>query len=542
MKFEKCCYIKKVVAILLIIAIFIPQVSYASSTMKVNQRVNYTQSVIKKRNDIKIEKIVINADKLVANSTKRKIIEDNTKYLQQYIDEISKCGGGTVKIPKGTYYFASAGVQRESVSECVIKCKNNVTIEGAGTSGSLSTILKPYAPSNKLPVDMFYFNNYAESGAKDKTYLENADFKNFIVDGINATSTTYTSAGKAFMINLLKNCDWENVIVKNTDGTGIGVDCPINCTINNCVVINCGKGGYIFERNNYVEAPGASGIGIGTGFSNQESMYINNCIVEDNFKYGIFFEHQGRFSQDYTATDAKGFVVFNCTAKGNRYDFGGERANDVTYKNCISKNDSVTISSIHFGNMSRETNIVNCSVEKKFSDVTDKSIYYYKPVYWALNNSITEGTSKTTFSPNKEITRAEAVEFIWRMAGRPGKVMLNSENPNTGFADVSSDNPYADAIKWAREAGVISASNTFSPNDGCTRAQFVTMLWRYAGKPKVPNTNSFNDVAKGAYYEDAVNWVVRRGIVNGKSANVFAPNDVATRAEIITFLYRYNNK
>lgn len=535
MKFEKSCYIKKVVAILLIIAMFIPQVSYAASTKKLNQRVT------KIRDDVKLEKIVIKANKLVANSTKRKIIENNTKYLQQYIDEISNCGGGTVKIPRGTYYFASAGVQRDGVSECVIKCKNNVTIEGAGTSGSLSTILKPYAPSNNLPVDMFYYNNYAESGTIDKTYLENADFKNFIVDGINATSTTYTSAGKAFMINLLKNCDWENVIVKNTDGTGIGVDCPINCTINNCVVINCGKGGYIFERNNYVEAPGASGIGIGTGFSNQESMYINNCRVEDNFKYGIFFEHQGRFSPDYTATDAKGFVASNCTAKGNRYDFGGERANDVTYKNCVSQNDSDTISSIHFGNMSRETNIINCRVEKKFEDVMDKSAYYYKPVYWALNNSITEGTSKTTFSPNKKITRADAVVLIWRMAGRPGKVMLNSEKLDTGFEDVSSDASYADAIKWAREAGVISASNTFSPNNGCTRAQFVTMLWRYAGKPNVSNENNFNDVEDGAYYEDAVNWVVRNGIVNGKSANIFAPNDVATRAEIITFLYRYNN-
>lgn len=533
---------KTIISLILLTVVIISTLNISFVSINTSNTATISSRTASEQASSEYQGLIITASKLVANSTKATTIANNTKYLQQYIDQASDAGGGMVKIPKGTYYFASAGVQRENVSECVIKCRNNVIVEGAGSNERTGTILKPYAPSNYLPVDMFYFNNYAESNSVDTTYLENADFRNFVVDGINAVASTYTSAGKAFMINLLKDCDWENVVVKNTDGTGIGVDCPINCTINNCVAINCGKGGYIHEKNNNTEAPGASGIGIGTGFSNKESMYITNCRVEGNYKYGIFFEHQGRFSKYYTATDAVGFIASNCISKGNRYDFGGERANDVTYENCISKQDNSNTTAIHFGNMSRDTHIVNCKVERQFTDVLNSSLYYYEPVYWALNNSITDGTSKTQFSPTQNLTRAQAIMLIWRMAERPGEVMLNSKTIETGYKDVSSNAIYADAVKWAKDEGIISESANFLPHDGCTRAQFVTMLWRYAGKPKVTTGNNFKDVTKGTYYEDAVNWAVSKGILNGKDNNTFGTNDVCLRAEAVTFLYRFNNK
>ena len=132
--------------------------------------------------DIKYRGLTIIAEALIANSKEDMDIKNNTLFLQQYIDKVSNEGGGIVKIPLGIYYFASSGVTRAGLSECVIKCKNNVLIEGSGVEETTGTILKPYAPSNNLPVDMFYYNNYAETDGLDCTFLKNADFKNFVID------------------------------------------------------------------------------------------------------------------------------------------------------------------------------------------------------------------------------------------------------------------------------------------------------------------------------------------------------------------------
>lgn len=490
-------------------------------------------------------KKIYSANNLYENTKNAERIKYNTKYLQELIDKASNEGGGVIKIPKGTYYFASSGIQRENVSECVIKCRDNVTIEGEGTEEGNDTVLKPYAKSNELPVDMFYYNNYAETDGKDTTFLKNADFKNFIIDGEDAYSTQYNSAGKGFMINLFENCDFENIIVKNTDGTGFGIDCPINSTIKNCVAINCGKGGNLYEANQSYEAPGASGFGIGTGYSNKESLHISNCRAEGNYKFGFFFEHQGRFTDKYKASDADGFVVSNCIAKGNRYDFGGNRANDVTYENCMSQLDLRNTMPINFENMCRDIYMINCKVENKFTDVTNSSNYYYEPVYWAYNNGITNGTSDTTFSPYENITRAQAVVLIWRSAGRPGDVVYRSgETLNKKFenlySDVKSTASYVDAVKWAKEEEVISAeTDTFLPNNACTRAEFITMLWRYAGEPKVEKNSNFIDVEKGSYYEDAVNWAVQANILQGTTNITCSPNKECKRADAVTLLYRY---
>ena len=87
---------------------------------------------------------------------------------------------------------------------------------------------------------MFYYNKIRELGAQPK-YLVNADFKDFTINGEEAECYYlddngeriyhYTTSGKGFMINLFKDCDWENVAVLLTDGTGFGMDCPINCTV-----------------------------------------------------------------------------------------------------------------------------------------------------------------------------------------------------------------------------------------------------------------------------------------------------------------------
>ena len=170
------------------------------------------------------------------------------------------------------------------------------------------------------------------------------------------------------------------------------------------------------------------------------------------------------------------------------------------------------------------------------------SDYFYDSVKWAVNNNITKGTSATTFSPNNTCTRAEIVTFLWRDAGSPMPTI--TRNP---FTDVkySVGSDFYNAILWASQNGIAAGTSTttFAPNDNCTRAQIVTFLWRYAKKPLGYYTNPFNDVNKTEYaaYYDAILWAAGKGIATGNTPKTFNPDGTCTRAEAVTFLYRYES-
>lgn len=112
-----------------------------------------------------------------------------------------------------------------------------------------------------------------------------------------------------------------------------------------------------------------------------------------------------------------------------------------------------------------------------------------------------------------------------------------------GFTDISSDKYYFDAINWAVGSGITlgTTESTFSPNDVCTRAQIVTFLWRAAGRP-VYNDGvlQFVDVPQSAYYYNAVKWAERNNITEGTDSTHFSPNATCTRAQIVTLLMRAN--
>ena len=112
--------------------------------------------------------------------------------------------------------------------------------------------------------------------------------------------------------------------------------------------------------------------------------------------------------------------------------------------------------------------------------------------------------------------------------------------PEKLFADVSAEEYYYEAVKWASENGVTGGigENFFGANLPCTRAQIVTFLWRAAGSPEPKGMSGFVDVSADAYYAKAVAWAVEQGIVSGTSATTFNPDAVCTRAQSVAFLYR----
>ena len=164
--------------------------------------------------------------------------------------------------------------------------------------------------------------------------------------------------------------------------------------------------------------------------------------------------------------------------------------------------------------------------------------YYYEAVKWAAEKGITGGVGNGLFGPNDPCTRAQIVTFLWRAAGSPAPKSMNS------FADVPADAYYAKAVAWAVENGITSGtgSGKFSPDAACTRAQCVTFLYRAAGSPAVSGSPAFSDVASDAYYAKAVKWAQANGITTGIGGGLFGSNDNCTRAQIVTFIYRYMEK
>ncbi len=163
---------------------------------------------------------------------------------------------------------------------------------------------------------------------------------------------------------------------------------------------------------------------------------------------------------------------------------------------------------------------------------------YYEAILWAYNNDITTGKLDGTFGVNDGCTRAQIVTFLYRQAGSP-EVSADVKNP---FTDVSADSVYYKAIMWAVSEGITkgTTATTFDPNAVCTRGQIVTFLFRASGDEKVATTVSFNDVAEGSYCYDAVAWAVANGITKGFNDTTFAPNATCTRGQAVTFIYRAN--
>ena len=168
----------------------------------------------------------------------------------------------------------------------------------------------------------------------------------------------------------------------------------------------------------------------------------------------------------------------------------------------------------------------------EFRDVK-RADYFFEPVNWAVKQAITNGTSNTTFSPNSTCTRAQILTFLWRAAGSPNPTIANP------YTDVKTSDYFYKVALWAKEKGIYNpGGSTFGPNAFCTRAATVEYFWRFAGSPSVTRV-PFSDVAEGGTLDKAVSWALRKGITNGTGGTAFSPNATCTRAQIVTFLYRY---
>ena len=230
------------------------------------------------------------------------------------------------------------------------------------------------------------------------------------------------------------------------------------------------------------------------------------------------------WDQTFAITPDKGYAVAKVLVDGK--SVGSVKS--YTFKN-VTKDHTIEVVFMK-ANGNPQTGV--------FVDVPEGS-YYEEAVDWAVEKGITTGTGNNYFTPDGICTRAQAVTFLWRVAGSP--------TPKTEamvFEDVLDGSYYYEAVLWAVENGITvgTSATTFSPELTCSRAHIVTFLWRAANSPSARTVNPFTDVATDAYYNDAVLWVVKHKITAGTTLSTFSPDEGCTRAQIVTFLYRAHSK
>ena len=143
-----------------------------------------------------------------------------------------------------------------------------------------------------------------------------------------------------------------------------------------------------------------------------------------------------------------------------------------------------------------------------------------------------------------DLTDQGGGQYTFTMPSSPMTVAATFMDDNTMlnfFVDVPAGAYYYDAVLWAAEGGIVTGTDAvhFSPDASCTRAQLVTFLWRAAGSPVVNYAMNFTDVDGGAYYAEAVRWAASEKVVEGTTAETFAPDAAVTRAQMVTMLYRF---
>lgn len=178
-----------------------------------------------------------------------------------------------------------------------------------------------------------------------------------------------------------------------------------------------------------------------------------------------------------------------------------------------------------------------------FKDVAKES-YYYSSVDYCYNNNIILGTTDTTFSPSKKLSRGQLVTMLWRMEGSP---IVKTANK---FLDLKDSEYYYNAVLWASSKRIVNgySDGKFLANNNITREQLATILRNYAVyKKKNVNVNvnlsKFTDsTGVSSYAKEGVEWAIANKIISGKNNGTkIDPRGNASRAEIAVMITNYCN-
>lgn len=182
-------------------------------------------------------------------------------------------------------------------------------------------------------------------------------------------------------------------------------------------------------------------------------------------------------------------------------------------------------------------------VELPFEDVPETS-WFYGDVAFVYSQGLMNGISETSFLPNRQLTRGEAVTVLYRMAGSPE---TEGELP---FKDVKESDYYYIPVLWAAEHSIVNGitQTTFCPGDKITRQQIAKILYYYyvsylgLEAKDIASLEDFSDQSKvHSYAVEPLSWAVGNGLIRGTDNNgkvYLEPNGNATRAQMAALLHR----
>ena len=183
--------------------------------------------------------------------------------------------------------------------------------------------------------------------------------------------------------------------------------------------------------------------------------------------------------------------------------------------------------------------------ENPFDDVVTTD-WFYENIAWVHQCGFMNGVSATSFSPETPLTRAMFAQLIYNYAGAS---VVDGENP---FDDVPSDAWYCNAVVWAvnQEKEIIRGygNGLFGPDDEITREQIMLLLFNYANlleidtsvRADVSNFSDLEDISDWAM--EAVQYMVAKEVVRGRTDTTLVPLGSATRAEVATIIRNFDEK
>ena len=237
----------------------------------------------------------------------------------------------------------------------------------------------------------------------------------------------------------------------------------------------------------------------------------------------------------------------NLTLKANIKSEGSTDNLNVTWKSSDTKIATVDSNGKITGKMAGSVTITvsvtskytdKCTVTVLYKDVTNSEDFWYEPTNVLTAKGVVKGyANQTEFRPANECTRAQMVTFLYRLQGEP-----RTKSSECKFPDVKSSDYFYKPVIWATEKGITTGTDgKFNPQNVCTRAQTVTFLWRMAGKPDPKSTkNPFPDVKSTDYFYKATIWASEKKILAGMSDGTFNPQGKCLRRQMVTFLYKYD--
>ena len=174
-----------------------------------------------------------------------------------------------------------------------------------------------------------------------------------------------------------------------------------------------------------------------------------------------------------------------------------------------------------------------------------KDAWYHAAVDYAVEHGIMEGVSETEFSPNTEVTRAQAVQILYNLEGQPD---ISDENLGYPYEDVNAEEWYGNAVYWARITGVATGygDGTFQPGDSITRQEFAQMLYNYA-KYKGYDLTAEGDLSQfpdsgsvADWAEAAMSWANGNELINGHDDGTIDAGGTAIRAQAASILMKFD--